>query len=443
MYSFFVQNLIIPISDRILGLSLSKELKKWKKIQWYSKDELEKMQLSKLKDILNHCNKNIPYYQNMLQKVGYDENGNSVDELKKMPFLTKKIIKENLPKGILDVNRKTYLVNYTSGSSGIQGEFHSDNSAYSKTLAIQSLWWEWSGYHFGAKMIQTGMTLNRGFVKSIKDKLLRVKYTQAFQMNTEIIRRNLKSIRGTNNHYFMGYASSLYTYAKLAQEKEINDIRFKAVVSWGDKMFPHYRELIEKQFRTEVFDDYGAAEGTMIAAECGEHNYHIMSPHVFIELLDKDGNDISPGEIGEVVVTRLDNYLMPLIRYRIGDLAVKADPKEKCSCGRQFPMLKKIIGRDTDIVYTPNGKALIVHFFTGILENYGEIEQFQVVKRNDEPLQIRYIPGGNFHESILDKIKQEMHEKADEIFPIKFNLVSEIKPSPSGKPQIIVLNNDK
>ncbi|MBC8343725.1 MAG: phenylacetate--CoA ligase family protein [Bacteroidetes bacterium] len=420
-------------------MSLSKELKKWRKIQWYSKDELEQMQLSGLKNILNHSHKNIPYYKDIFQKVGYNENMDApVVELKKMPFLTKKIIKENLPDQILDKTRETYFIDHTSGSSGVQGQFHYDKEAYSKTLAVQSLWWEWSGYKFGDKVIQTGMTPDRGLIKGIKDKLFRVKYTQAFQMDSHTTQKNLQPIRGTKDYYFMGYASSLYSYAKFAEELGIDDIHFKAVVSWGDKMFPHYRKLIKKQFQAEVFDTYGACEGTMIAAECEEHNYHVMTPHVIIELLNNDGNEIEPGEIGTVVVTRLDNYLMPLIRYRIGDLAIKADPEKKCACGRNFPMLEKIIGRDTDIIYTPKGRALIVHFFTGIFEHIPQIEQFQVEQKEDFPLIIRYIPDKDFNRDLLDDIKQEIYKKAGEVFPIEFTRVGEIKPTPSGKPQIVI-----
>jgi len=79
---------------------------------------------------------------------------------------------------------------------------------------------------------------------------------------------------------------------------------------------------------------------------------------------------------------------------------------------------------------------------TGIFEHYGEIEQFQVVQQNGTPLQIKYIPGRNYYESVLDKIKQEMHEKAGEKFSVKFTLVDKIKPSPSGKPEIVVKVNN-
>ena len=437
IYSQIIEKVLLPINDKILGLSFCQELNKWRDIQWLNGSKLQEMQYEGLKNILNHSVQNIPYYKNLVLKSEFENKNNPVETLKNFPFLTKKIIRGNYSK-ILDKTRKTYFVDYTSGSSGIQGQFNSDKSAFSTAHAIHAFWKEWSGYRFGDRIFQTGMTVNRGFLKRIKDILLRVKYTQAYEMDTKLILNNLKSIIGSKDYYFLGYASSLYTYARVAHENGIDDIDFKAVISWGDKMFPHYRSLIESQFRTEVFSTYAANENTMIATECQEHNYHIMIPHIYLEILDDDGNEVKPGEIGEVVVTRLDNYLMPLIRYKMGDLAVKADPEKKCKCGREFPILEEIIGRDTDIVHTPGGKVLIVHFFTGIFEYYKEIEQFQVVQKNTGPLEIRYIPDMNFNESVLDKIKDEMYEKANEKFPFKYVRVDEIKPSSSGKPQIVV-----
>ena len=90
MYPFIVNNFILPVSDKILGLSLIWALRRWRKIQLYCKEESEQMQLSGLKDILNHCHKNIPDYKDIFQKVGYDENMDApVVELRKMLFLTK------------------------------------------------------------------------------------------------------------------------------------------------------------------------------------------------------------------------------------------------------------------------------------------------------------------------------------------------------------------
>lgn len=438
LYKTILNSIILPLSDRILGLSIQKDLSYWRKLQWYPEADLKRIQQENLKAILTYCATSIPYYKDVCNKISFNPDMPPVAELKKFPFLDKNIIKQNLPNGITSKKRKTYSIDYTSGSLGVQGAFHSDKLAYSKSVALQMLWWEWAGYRFGDKAIQTGMNLNRGIVRGLKDIMLKVKYTQAFQMDNKIIMRNLKSLRGTGSYFFLGYASSLYTYAKVAKDNGVNDIKFKAVISWGDKMFPHYKKLIKKQFDTKVFDTYGACEGTMIAAECEYHNYHIMTPHVFIEVLDKDGNEVAPGELGEVVVTRLDNFLMPLIRYKIYDLAIKSDITETCPCGRKFPMLKKIIGRDTDIVKTKKGKTLIVHFFTGIFEYIEEIQQFQVVQHSLDDIEIRYIPSGKFYYVCLEKITNEIWKKANERICLRFTEVNCIDPTPSGKPQIIM-----
>jgi len=86
---------------------------------------------------------------------------------------------------------------------------------------------------------------------------------------------------------------------------------------------------------------YGTTEGFVISATCENGNHHQLTPQTYVELLDKNGNEVKAGEIGYVVVTRLDAFSFPLIRYYLGDLAIKADENKKCTCGRAFPMLKK------------------------------------------------------------------------------------------------------
>ena len=425
------------MTDRLLGLTIQRELAGWRRMQWFSRAELDRIQKKRLSALLIHSSERIPYYRALSKKVDFNPEHDPLNMLKQYPLLTKPLIKKHLPEGIIDPSRKVYFIDYTSGSSGIQGEFYSDKMAYSRMQAVQCLWWEWAGYRFGDRVLQTGITPRRGFIKGMKDFLLRVEYASAYQIDDETIEKKLRRLRGSQPWVFAGYAASLYAYARYARDRKIEDIHIKTVISWGDKMFPYYRSCIEDQFRTRVFDCYGASEGVMIAAECEEHRYHIMAPHVFIEILDKDDRDVNPGEMGEVVVTRLDNYLMPLIRYRIGDLAVKADPKKECSCGRQLPLLEMIVGRDTDLVYTPKGKTLIVHFFTGVFEARQEIQQFQIVQHALDDIEIRYIPSTAFRPECLDSIKYDIWKKADEKLNVRFTQVSAIGASPSGKPQIV------
>jgi len=299
------------------------------------------------------------------------------------------------------------------------------------------LWWEWAGYQIGSRMVQTGMTSIRGFIKILKDIIFRVDYMLAFGLSEDDILPKLKKWQKHPRALLGGYASSLYIIAKTAKMNDINNIDFKSLVSWGDKLFPRYRKLIEAQFGVEVFDTYACTEGIMIAGECEYHNYHIMSPHVYVELLDENHNEVEPGELGYVVVSRLDNYSMPLVRYYLGDLAKKVVPDKICECGRKLPLLGMVVGRDTDIVKTPSGKYMIVHFFTAIFEHISEIKQFRVLQKKIDEIEIEYIPDRNFADDVLDLIRDKIQNHIKEKFPIHFKCVENISTTPSGKPQIV------
>jgi len=357
--------------------------------------------------------------------------------LQQFPVMYKSDINDHIHE-MINGNREKLVCETSSGSSGIQGAVYMTRKEQYSAIATQTFLWEWSGYKLGNNILQLGMTTNRGWLKKCKDILLRTEYQQAFKINNEEACQALErfvSIPG----FMGGYASGLYAYACMAEELNIKP-HFISVISWGDKMFPHFREKIEEQFNTKVFDTYGATEGFIIAGQCEFGNYHILTPNVYLELLDKDGVEVAPGELGYVVVTRLDAYAMPLIRYYLGDLAIKMDTKEKCMCGKPFPMLEKIVGRDTDIVRTKSGKYLIVHFFTGIFEHIKEIEQFRVIQNNLDGIIIEYIPRIIFYNQILNNIKIQIQQYIQEPFNIDFIKVEHIPDTPSGKPQIIVSN---
>jgi phenylacetate-CoA ligase len=282
------------------------------------------------------------------------------------------------------------------------------------------------------------MTTHRKGVKKIKDILLLTQYMNAFDLSSKNIIPNLKKAKRDKVTFLGGYASSLNVIAETAISEGV-DLGLKGVISWGDKLFDSYKRNIRDAFEPlSIIETYGCTEGIVIAGTCSEGNFHVMSPHVYLELLDKDGNEVKAGEIGYVVVTRLDAFHFPLIRYYLGDLAVKEDDDKKCKCGRQFPLLKKVIGRDTDIVHTPTGKALIVHFFTGILEHVAEIYQFRVIQKTMEEIEIEYIQASDSIPPDLKKISETMYSKAGEVFPVTYKKVSAIPSTPSGKPQIVL-----
>lgn len=432
-YNQILEKLVLPIGDLAFGTSFIRELKNWRRISSLNKDELNKLSLGKLGRILDFASSKIPFYR-LLSKGDLSD---PLSWLKDFPVVDKTDYNRDINR-FLSLPREKLIPHYSSGSSGIQGVVYMNKQEQSISQAVQTMFWEWSGYYPGKPIVQTGMTPDRGTAKSLKDLFFNTKYYNAFGLDQDALRSILLKQANLNNFHLGGYASSLYLLATTALENNIAKVKFDAALSWGDKMFPQYRQKISKAFGCRVFDTYGTTEGTMIAAQKDLDYYYIITPHVYLEILDDDNNEVPDGNIGRVVVTRLDGYSMPLIRYANGDLAIKL-PQNKYPEKRDlaFPLLEMIVGRDTDIVYTSSGKYLIVHFFTGIFEFYPEIKQFKVIQRELSKIEIDYIAGKGFRPDVLTKIEDSITHKLGERLPIDWKEVQSIKPTASGKPQII------
>lgn len=433
IYNLILEKMVMPAGDLLFSTKTMDELKKWRQISQLSESELSNLQKENLSNLLKFAVQEIPFYKELRTEADEDP----FIWIKKFPVMKKKDYKENIDL-LLSEDKEKLIKKMTSGSSGIQGITYMNVKEQDVNRAIQMLWWEWAGWKPGKPILQTGMTIKRGLLKTFKDYFLRTTYSNAFGMSETSSAELMRKFRNRKNYHIGGYASSIYLLAKIAEKEGFKDIRFDGAISWGDKMFPHFRSKIKEVFGCKVYDTYACSEGLMIASQHDLDYYYIMTPHIYLELLDKEGNDVEDGQLGHVVVTRLDSRSMPIIRYYTGDLAVRL-PRNQYPASRKFafPLLEKVIGRDTDIVYTQSNKFMIVHFFTGIFEFETGITQFRVVQENLDSMKIEYIPSEEFDELVLSRIEKKIHDHLHEAFPIEWVKVDEIPSTASGKPQII------
>lgn len=430
--NILLEKIILPLGDIITRGSFCKELRKLRKQDKYSEKEIKEIQVKKLNSILNFALSNC----NLYKDINVEEN-NPEKLLKHFPILTKELIRSKTDE-LLTKNKNDLIKQSSSGSSGLQTVVYFDKKEQSIQRAYQIRWWEWAGYKIGYPILQTGITPKRGVIKKIKDILFKTYYLPAFAHSKEEIIEALKWAKEKKNVTLAGYASSLYVISKMADKNGMN-FSFKTSICWGDKLFEHYKASIKKSFNVKVHETYASSEGFMIASKKDLDYLYIMSPNVYIEIVDDDGNEVKDGKMGHVLVTKLDSFSMPMIRYRIGDLAIKL-PRERYPKNRElpYPLLERIVGRDTDLIKTKTDKFMVVHSFTGIIEHFEEIEQYTVVQRDLEGIEIEYIPSNSFKIETLNQIKGEILDylKEDDFY-INFKKVNEITPTPSGKPQII------
>lgn len=428
MRRLLIEDVLLPFSDAALGYSVSKKLRFYR-CQVGSGEGY----LRRLEEILKYACSNAPYYRDL----GIRHRDDPRETLTSFPILTKQILRERTD-DLLTMPKEELEKNSSSGSSGFQSTVYWSKEDTSWARANMLTWWEWAGYRLGDPVLQTGITPNRGFLKSVKDRVNNLYYLQAFAHDRSDIEKALLWASRQDNPVLAGYASSLYVIATFARESGIK-VGFKTAISWGDKLFPHYKSMIENVFGCRTHETYGSAEGIGIAAQKDLEYMYIMTPNVHLELLDDEGRHVPDGTIGHVVVTNLNTKGMPLIRYRIGDLAIRlptSEYPERRELG--FPLLQKVIGRDTDLVRTPSGKFLVVHAFTGIFEHHPEVSQFQIEQTDTKGIVIRYIKGTGFHIGIIEKIGKRIAEAVNEPFDLRFEDVDHIPPSGSGKPQLIV-----
>jgi len=436
IYNTTLEYIILPLGDIFFHQNLMKRLRLLREAQWWDRNKIEKYQRIQLSNLVKTSFSEVPFYKDY-----YASNGITYDDIKtlqdieKLPITNKKIFREAELKNTV---RKTGLKTYKASTSGSTGENFvvvEDNATAGFYRASFMLALEWAGYKIGQRHLQTGMTLNRSLDRKIKDFLLRCDYISAYNLCDENLEIMLDRLLRKNIKNLWGYPGSIYYLAKRAEQSKLN-ISLNSIVTWGDVLYSGYREIIEKVFSVQVFDTYGCAEGIQIAAQCGSgSHYHIHELDTIVELLDEEGYPVGKGETGNVVVTRLFPGPMPLIRYAIGDKATWSS-EETCECGRKLKLLERIDGRSADEIITPSGNRLILHFFTGILEFFKEIESFQVIQESMSLITLNIVSTSK--ESLpVSRIISALKDKGADM-EIKINVVENIPIEQTGKRKFII-----
>jgi phenylacetate-CoA ligase len=442
-WSWILRNIILPIGDLVSGQRIMKRLRFLEEAQWWDVDRLNDSRDRSLRSLIHLAYREVPFYSQLMRNAGVKPDDVVCrSDLCKLPIITKEMLRSGYPQlTTRETGRKTYEV-CTSGSTGTNFYVKEDTESAGRHRASLLLSLGWARWVLGEPHIQTGMTLERGLEKRLKDAVLGCHYVSAFDLSDARLDKTLDLLDRRGIQYLWGYPGSLYYLARQALKKGWNR-PLKSVVTWGDNLYAHYRQTIEGAFKTQVFDTYGCAEGMQISAQCGQQNtYHIHALDVIVEFLDDEGNPVRSGQPGNIVLTRLHPGPMPLIRYRVGDVAVAGNGR-RCSCGRGYDLMRSIQGRDTDVVITPSGNRLIVHFFTGILEHFREIESFQVVQESTESMVVRIVPSKQFSKESPAGIISALQEKGATGIRIQIELVNQIPLTPGGKRRFVISNATK
>jgi len=349
VYSFFAKNFLMPLYDFVRGTSRFKFGRVLEETQWLSPKKIQQLQIRNLRALLRHAYETVPYYRRIFKKRRLvPDDIKRIDDLVKLPVLTKADVRKNYWNLVSRGFPKSELIPYVSGGTGDQIKFFITKEQRSWELAAEFRAYGWAGYRFGDKCVvfwgsPIDLAKYERIIKRLTSFLERVTVLNTYVLSNDILEKYAYMLSRIKPEVVRGYASSVYMIAKYMLKSDFNDIHPKAVITSAESLLNFQRKTIEEAFGCKVFDYYGSREIGAIAAECEEHcGYHVSAENVVLEFV-RDGEHVSAGETGEILLTNLRNFGMPFIRYAIGDVGKPSD--DLCSCGRGLPLMSSIEGR--------------------------------------------------------------------------------------------------
>jgi len=445
MVQNFFRRITYSTVELIRGYNTLKCLNELKESQWLSKDEIKKLQWKRLENLLKCSYKNVPYYKKLFDnldiKVG---NGITLKEFQKIPLLDK----EKINKNIEEIKSTSYkpsnmTKNTTSGSTGEKlifytGKKRPNNNFYMEAAVLRNR--EWTGANIWDKQVHLwGAHMDISKSKKIKGRIMNFIFStlilSTYNMDKETLNNYAEKINQYQPKILTGYASALYLFADFLDKSNIKINCLKGIISSAEVLYQHQRDKIESVFNCKVFNRYGCREFGTIAHECKEQNgLHINSEHVYVEILDENGKPCKPGDKGEIVVTDLDNYAFPFIRYKIGDLSALSG--ENCTCGRGLPLLVKVEGRVWDIIVGKNNNRIVGTFW--LVYGIDGIKQFQVIQEKLGEIIVKLVVDDSFKEKEKQLLLKRIYDKCGKDMIVDLQFVEDIPISESGKHRFII-----
>jgi len=434
-----MSNLIrTKIVDLLSGKNCLKYYELYSDTQWYARSYLDKLQLEKLKLLLEHCFINVPFYHKVIEDKKIDLNRiEDFDVLNHFPVITKQTIIENYEDfKPLNLNKlHSVKVSPTGGTTGRILYKRTDANLRSSAWGAYRRFTDWMGVkESDAKLKLLGGHIKRPrLIEIVKDSVsnfLTNDYSfDPYDNSDENINKIRELLKNKKIQLIRSYSQYLYNLAQQFDEKN-ETFNVRAIMTTAEPLMQEHRQLFKKIFNAESFDQYGSGEIGGIAFECSKHEgLHITEERVIIEQ-DENNN---------LIITDLDNYAMPYLRYKNDDQAIISE--KPCSCGRQHRLITEVLGRSCDYITGSDGRNLHWAYFWHLMFDTHiaykrNIKKFQIRQSNNREIQFRYV-GNDLSDADKDKLKLLLSQKLGTI-EILFKKEEDIENSVSGKYRPVV-----
>jgi phenylacetate-CoA ligase len=421
--------------------SLLQSTRRAEREQWLSSEALAARRESRLRELLAHATA-APYYRQAIRSTGIDPASFTLDQIGRLPFVDRQVIAQHGEAEFLTVPRAGLIDVMTSGSTGTPGHFlrhRLEETDYS------ARWWRVYSA-FGCRPWDSQINLamvnkpdRAGPIAMLRRMgvLPRVERVASDAAPAVMLQRVLE----VSPPILTGYAGAIEALADhvLATGAEIQPPR--AVFCTAMEVTDRCLELAEQAFKAPAVDVYVTNEFGVLGWSCPirRNVLHLNDDAFVVEVLNSEGQPVPDYTLGELVVTSLGLTSMPLIRYRMGDMAARLPGR--CTCGRGLGLMSRVHGRTAHAIRRPNGALITTPLITSL---FGQAMAHSWVRR----YQVREEPGGQLR--FLVNLRQRpsdtewrtfeeiVESTVGDDFEVAIEFVDQIPMAPNGKLQYLI-----
>ena len=371
----------------------------------------------------------MPYYTELFNELNLKpEDIQTKEDLKKLPFLDKHIVRENFDK-LIAKNKPKFLCykTHTSGTTGTPGEIMWDMNSLNYEYATVARY-----YQKAAEKNSKKITLRGNLIKSVDENT--PPFWEFNKCDNELVMSSYHFTKKNSQLYIEkikefapevlnAYPSTAFLLASYLKDSD-QELPLKAVFTSSETLTDNQRKVIEDVFKCHVFDWYGQVERVAAIGQCENGSYHIQEDYSIVEFLETDFGL-------ELVGTHLHNYIMPLIRYRTTD-TVELD-NNKCTCGCNFRNIAKISGKNSSYYNILTTEGIKITSLGYISMGVNNIIETQFVQEKIGELIINITTNGKFCEKDKEQLIKNTLERTSSDMKVTVNEVTEISRGPNGK----------
>lgn len=429
--------------QRRYGGNFSRYVKQFEMRESFSAEQWRDYQTEQLRLLLLNANRYVPYYKAVFARLGLSEadlTHFTLEDLSELPILEKEQIRDQPELFISDNVPLSRLNKYsTSGTTGTPlAILSTTDTDRNNQAAYEVRVRHWAGLDnkMSRAMIGGRLVVTHGNARSpfwrynIFERQL---YFSAFHIAPAYISDYVQALNRFQPDYLVGYASSHYFLARMIAEQGFQIYQPKAVLTSSENLTFEMRKTISEVYNCPVFDGYSGVEACCQISECEQHTLHESPDMGIIELLDDSVRPVETSEYGEIIATGLLNFEQPLIRYRTGDIAIRAD--SSCDCGRQMPAYQELIGRLEDTVVGVDGREMVR--FHGIFVGLAHVSEGQIIQKTYTDFLIRLVADRNFGETEKDEIHRRFQTRLGQV-NLEFEFVDRVERTLGGKFRAVI-----